>query len=62
MNKNLVFYIITFFTLFLIDFGMNSYFSYKLNIENYLYYQNLKNYLTKSYYCNSKNQYLPFYI
>lgn len=45
MNRNLLLYIIAFFTIFLIDFGMNSYFSYKLNTENYLFYQNLINML-----------------
>lgn len=45
MRKNLCLYVITFFVIFAIEFGMNSYFSYRLSIENYLFYQNLINIL-----------------
>jgi len=43
MRRNIVLYVVTFFVVFAVDFGLNSYFSYRLNVENYLFYQNLIN-------------------
>ena len=44
-KKNIVIYAIVFFVIFAIEFGLNSYLSFTIDKEQYLFYQNLMNVL-----------------
>jgi len=44
-KKNILIYAIVFFVIFTIEFGLNSYFSFTLEKEQYLFYQNIVNVL-----------------
>ncbi len=43
MKKNLLIYIVVFFLIFIIEFGLNSYLSFNINEKEYLFYQNIIN-------------------
>lgn len=47
-NKNLIFYAMAYFLFFVIDFGLNSFLSFFLSTNSYLFYQNILNVLSFS--------------